>query len=845
MKHRAGLSTAHFVDEVAMNANTNIRAGQWPCCLAVLLWVAPAVPTLAQVGNASEEAWEYDYRQWKEDPVRVERYWKTCLSAEDYARAVESTGQTIGAGPLDVGGPWVATGPTGDFAGAPYNGRTSGIAIRDGVSDYRVYVGACAGGLWRASSLDGAGVWTSLGDGLPNPSVRAFAIAPNNAMKIIVGTGDHRRYGGGGMFKTSSEGATWTEVPLFDALGDRVYPECFFRIIYRPGDASTVYAACSEGIFVSSDGGDSWVQMVTGNATDLILHPTDPDTQYACIYWPYQTTGRGVYYTTDAWNTYDMFDDPDLPSGGDFDRASIAICRDFPGHMAVVVENGNFLQGVYRTLNGGADWSDVTSQELIDICGDQVWHAQAITYRPSNPYEIYVGAVDIARTVDGGTHWTKGPDAGIDIGHADITQLYFNERTGDSVMWICNDGGIYRHDLGGATESWNGDAFTGLRTSQIDFMDAQRSFRAIGLQDNGVAYRPQGIPDWSYLRGGDGFGIRITDVLSDEWWFVDGIYGGAPSHRIYRVTGTPPSWEYTTNIHSGHYDLFFDRESAQVFSMGESTLWSTPAFGALQGWSAEPVTIPEYGNGDRNVFGSRIDPETLYVSYWTHGIGDPPALSVCRRLGGVWYMSDVQLSTIRGGVMTVFASTENAAESWAGLVGNAGCPRIVHTTDYWNTWEDLTNELAAVGRVDAIAVTPFNSDQIFVGTDLGVFWSQDGGQSWAPFQTDMPVVRVTTLLYLPRETATGYDKLVAATFGRGMYERPIIGPAIRYVDQGHTDAELGTFEYPYNTLGEGLAATPNGGVLGLRGGANYYPSPPFIIDRPLTINAYDGVAVIH
>ncbi len=558
-----------------------------------------------------------------------------------------------------------------------------------------------------------------------------------------------------------------------------------------------------------------------------------------------ETTGRGVYYTTDCWDTYDMFDDADLPVGTDFDRASIAICRDYPDNLALVVENDNELRGAYKSTDGGANWSDITAQELYDISGNQIWHAQAITFHPTDPDEIYIGAVGLARSTDGGATWETHGDIGIDIGHADITQLVISEHTGDNVLWIANDGGIYRHVLGGATYSWNGEPPTGLRTTQIDFMDAQRGFRTIGLQDNGVVYRADAVSDWTYLAGGDGFGVRVADLLDEQWWFVDGIYGSDPGTRINRASGMPPSWVETGTVASGHYDLFYDRETEKMFSAAENTLWSSPAFGSLPGWSAEPVTIGSYGKGDKNAYGSRLRPETVYVSYWTYSEAEPPWMTVCRRSDSVWSATDVQLSAYSGQVDTVFASLENAAESWAGIVvRDSNCPRLLHTTDYWQTWEDLTNELSDVGRVQAIAVTPFNSDQIFVGTDFGVFWSEDGGQSWAPFQTGLPVVRVTALVYVPSETAGGFDTLVAATYGHGLYERPIWGPVIKYVDQAYSGTTLGTFEHPYETFSAGLAATPSNGLLGLRG-ANYEDLTPLTLDQPMKISAFDGPAVIR
>ncbi len=757
-----------------------------------------------------------------EDPEKVQYYWKRRLPAGDYARAIQATGQSVRSGPRGALGPWTAIGPTGDFTEAWYNGRISGIHIRSWGSSYRVYVGACSGGLWRANADDGVGVWTSIGDALPNPSVRALAVQPDNASIILVGTGDWNRYGGSGLYRSTDGGTSWTQITL------PVEPDVFFTIVHNPLNPSIVLAASEKGILRSTDGGLTWEVRHTGTATDLVLDPSNANVQYACVFYPGQTTGRGVYRSTDGGVSWSMLSSPALPSGTSFDRASIAICRDAPSHLAVVVENDNLLEGIYGSADSGATWAEISTADCDGMGGGQIAHAQAITFRPDDPNEIFAGSGGLVHTTDGGAHWTQTWDED-DTGHADITQLYFSAATGDDVLWICNDGGVYRRTLGSSLESWNGDSAHGLRCSQIDYMDAQQSLATMGLQDNGIVFRTSPTTPWTLQSGGDGFGVGITDVLNNVYWYCDGVYSSEPTHRIFRVVAGGTG-ESTGNL-DGHYNMFFDDRSDQMFAVGNTRLTSSPVFGSLPGWGVE-TALPALD--DHEVFGSRLRAETLYVTYWSD-----PYLTVCRNSGGAW---QIESYTTPNTVDTVFASTERPGEAWAGLTGDAGTPKLLHTTDHWATWEDLTGSLSVVGMVESIVVTPFNAKQIFVGTDIGMFWSEDGGTTWEAFQDGMPVECVTNLRYIARTQTTGSDRLVAATYGRGMYERLLEGPPIVYVDPGHTGSELGLFEYPYNTFAEGLNAAPDGAVLGLRAGT-YVAAPP-TIDWPLTIGAYDGTVVL-
>jgi len=196
----------------------------------------------------------------------------------------------------------------------------------------------------------------------------------------------------------------------------------------------------------------------------------------------------------------------------------------------------------------------------------------------------------------------------------------------------------------------------------------------------------------------------------------------------------------------------------------------------------------------------------------------------------------------RRNIATVFASTERLAESWAGLGGGVGGPKVLHTTDYWRNWTDITGSLTNVGAVRAIVAAPFNSQEIYAATDIGMFRTLNGGETWEPFQSGLPLVVCTDLRYIVDRTRGGNDKLVVATFGRGLYERTLKRQPLVYVDLWSIDVEDGTFTHPYNTFDEGFNATPNRGMLALRG----MPFPngmiytvPATITKPLTINAYD------
>lgn len=774
-------------------------------------------------------------RSFAPDPKR--RYWDEALSPEKYMRAYHASGQAEAAkrdtAPAVAPTGWTRSGPLGNFPERRYNGRMGAIFVDEHATGYDVYVGGSAGGLWWARGTDGEPAWTSIGETLPNPAVHAIAVDPADFDKIIVGTGDFNRYGGAGMFSTANGGATWTAVSL------PVDPAAFFEIFHFPGDPNEMSACSSSGILRSVDRGLNWDLMEDGLCTDLAIDESNPAIQYA-TFMGKGTDGvdNGVYKTTDGWLHSTRITDADLPSGEFFARASIAVCRGEEANLALLVETDGDLGGIFRSSDAGENWNRISPIGGLNGFG-QIWHAQALTIRPGNPDDIFAGSVKLWRTVDGGSTWSLVAD----YGHADITQLHFDDASGDDKLWILNDGGIYKRTIPasgiGFTQSWNGAGATGLNCSQVHNLDAERDMQVIGLQDNGVLQSFDSGSSWNFYTGGDGFGVEIVDSLAERYWYVDGFWSDPhPTLRIWRKPFGSGKQEASIGDH-WHERLFYDRYADRVYSAGGDGVRSSPESGSL-GFTLN-INLPAPPDDEANdkfVYGSRLHGDELYVTYW-----HAPKLTVCRKSGGVWFTNTTGSITSGYSVDQVYVSTEQPGESWAGIRTEPGYPKILHTTDYWNTWTDITGSLGPVHRVKTIAVTPMKSKQIFVGTDIGVFWTRDGGATWSPFQDGLPVVLCTDIHYVPDPNRSGTDKLVVATFGRGVYSRSIAGPPLTYVDQDFDGDEDGMFANPYNTVVEGVADTPPGGTMVLRGD-DYPVTSPLLINTEMLIRPYDGSALL-
>ena len=104
------------------------------------------------------------------------------------------------------------------------------------------------------------------------------------------------------------------------------------------------------------------------------------------------------------------------------------------------------------------------------------------------------------------------------------------------------------------------------------------------------------------------------------------------------------------------------------------------------------------------------------------------------------------------------------------VAGGFGTGHVFQTTDGGRTWRDRTGNLPD-HPVNAVLYNPEDPEGIYIGTDLGVFHSPRGGDTWDMLADGFPTVAVFDLAARP-----GTGRLVAATHGRGMFEIPIEVP---------------------------------------------------------------------
>jgi len=704
---------------------------------------------------------------------------------------------------------WAPIGPSPITQGGRQdNGLCSAIAI-DPNDGNVIYQGTAGGGVWRTP--DAGGTWVPIFDrqlslGIGEPS--AIAIDPNDTSVIYVGTsGRVAQQVQAGLFKSTDAGASCVAVGSGYPAGNTGNATQFVSqsinvIIVDPADSSTVYLACTSGVFRSTDGGQNWTQGAgsAGDARSLVLDRSSPAAGrilYAGI------VGGGVIQSTDGGANWTQILSAATPAvaaaiggapGGGIGKAVVDIAPPTSPPAAngvqvlyVVLEGTGGIPdplGLFMSTDQGANWAQRGAAGMpTRTQGGYSFH---MAVDPASPGDgandiLFVGCVGQARSTDSGANFTAL--AGL---HADTHAWAFFPQPSPtpSIVYVGDDGGIARSTDGTTWTSINaGGLQTGLFYNLAVRPDATASVTIGALQDNGIQTTSGvGAPAWTTSQGGDGWDIAYDATTAGRAYGTSGFWP-APCTRVFvsNADGTdfPPTvpsgqditpWGTTSDAGCYRAAIATDPSTGGiVYVSGNQNLWqSQNAGGAWRNLGAFPG-IPSVAptNGNNVVVAAR---KRVFVS--TNALAatvGPPS--------GVTFTNITRNLPNRNVLRAAFDPVDPTV-IYAVLGGFNGGPgqngHVFRTTISGSAWEDISPNLDV--PFGALALDGSDTPTtIYVGSDLGVLRSIDEGATWTVVDDiHFPRAPVTELV-LSRQGGI----LRAATYGRGVFEfgKPH-GPAI-------------------------------------------------------------------
>ncbi|MFN8179747.1 MAG: FlgD immunoglobulin-like domain containing protein [bacterium] len=733
--------------------------------LAVSAATLMVLPRAIRESEPAEEPSEFFHlqRAWPEHEIPAGAY----ARAVDEARTLRAASLARRTSPV----PWQASGPTN------VGGRVTAIAV-DPTNASRIWIGAADGGVFRTTN--GGTNWTPLLDSFGGLSIGALAAHPTLPGVLLAGTGEANTsgdsYDGIGMLKTTDGGDTWalSGLPASQRIGRIAWDVTNPSIIHVAVAGGQYTKSPDRGVYRSTDGGATWQQTLfvsdSTSAIDVVIDPTNGSKVYAAMWERMRFANNrivsgptsGIYRSTDGGTTWAEMT-TGVPITNDVARIGLAVAPSLPSTVYAVysrysASQGTFLDGVYKSVNSGASWAKVSNTSIGNPYSSYGWYFGEIRVAPTNPNLVLVLGVPLMRSTNGGIAWSDITGAQ----HVDMHDLWIDPA--NAAHWISgNDGGLYLTSTSGS--SWTQAPDLPITQFYALTVDPQLPQRLIGgTQDNSTPRTLTGaLNDWDVLIGGDGF-TAIVDPTNSNVIYGETQYGdlekttnGFSFGTVFDGTGTDGRANWSMPVvmaPSDHLTLY----------AGTWRVWRTTNAGST--WTAISPDLTDGPGGGNLVFGTLT---TLAVAPSAPGTiwagADDGNVRVTTNGGGTW--ANVRAGLPVRWVTRVAADPLDATIGYVALSGyhqDETQPHLFRTTNVGATWTDISGNLPSA-PVNDIVVDPQNTNRLFVGTDTGVYVTNDLGVSWDALGTGFPLTVVADL-----ELHAATRTLVAGTHGRSSFK---------------------------------------------------------------------------
>ncbi len=679
---------------------------------------------------------------------------------------------------------WQLLGPVnepGEYNGSRKQGLGRINVVRfDPNNPNIIWAGTATGGVWRSSDL--GQTWTTFPfTNFLSQGVSDIAIYPKSPGVIYVATGDDNgTYGTGdnfysvGLIKSYYGGLMWETTNLSKELADKYV---ISRVLVHPDNYNIVIVGTSAGILKSTDGGKTWESKLANYyIKDMEFMLDDPNVINATSF---SNVGQATFFrSTDNGNTWDVIQNVSGAS-----RIAITVSESNPDKVWAIASRAGYssFHSFHISSDRGATWVrmlDYTISANIlgrweGIDGDSLVgqgnYDLCLAVNPNDEDEIFVGGINIWESDDGGNSFKRASSwvddsQTIPYVHADQHDLAFKPST--NTLFVTNDGGIkYTNDFG---KKWT-DITDGMSITQYYRIGQSKTNENLiigGCQDNGTNMLND--TGWVHLQAGDGMECAINPN-DNKKMFMTFPYGD-----LYFSTNSGSSFKVSLEADNlgesaGWVTPFvIDENNPNVMYIGFQNIYKSSEGGKRGTWQ-------KVGNFNNIVFRSMaIAPGNSNVIYAATNYN----LYVSTDAGATW---NEKYYSPR--VMTYIAvDPYNSDRLWITLGDFNDGYKVLELNDTVVT--NISGNLPNV-PVNCIVYQKDSPDRLYIGTDIGVFYSDYNSAYWEPYGDGMPNLIINELeIFYPTK------KLRAATYGRGVWETKILDcnmaqPTVKFI--GETD----------------------------------------------------------
>lgn len=613
----------------------------------------------------------------------------------------------------------------------PYRGgRASAVTGVPGKPQL-FYMGATGGGVWKTEN--GGTTWQNISDGYFGGSIGAVAVSESNNNVIYVGQGEETVRGNvssgfEGIWKSTDGGESWQNMGLKDAMH-------VGRIRIHPDNPNVAWVAVmgdlfksseTRGVFKTTDGGANWQRVLFANAdagaVDISMDPKNPDFLMASTWrirrTPYSLSSGGdgseVWKSTDGGNTWkSVIGNEGMPEGP-IGISGVSISPVNSKTVYAIIEAKD--GGVFKSTDAGETWRKTNSSRALR---QRAWYYSRIYADTEDEDKVYVMNVRFHTSTDGGkTFAARGAP------HGDHHDLWIAPEDNKRLV-IADDGGAQVSYDGG--DNWS--TYMNQPTAQFYRVTTDNSFpyRIYGAQQDNSTVR---IDHRS-------FGFAITE---DNW---ESTAGGESAHIA-------PNPDNADIVYGGSYGGFLTRVDHDKGINRNINAWPDNPMGH----GAEDYKYRFQWNFP--IFFSPHDSKKLYTTsnqvHVTYNEGQSwelisPDLTRAEpdklgKSGGPITFDDTSVEYYA----TVFAAIESPYEKdliWAGSDDG-----LIHITrDGGKNWENVTSpDMPKYLMINSIDADPFVKGGAYIaGTQYKMgdyepylFKTKDYGKTWTRITSGIP-----------------------------------------------------------------------------------------------------------
>ena len=647
---------------------------------------------------------------------------------------------------------WTARGPFN------VGGRTRALAV-DVANESIILAGGVSGGVWRSTNSGSTWVKTTDYDDLHSVTCLVQDTRAGKRDTWYYGTGEYRGnsadgggngyYSGNGMFKSTDDGVSWSQLPSTTTASLTAFDQPFdymWNLAVDPSSAEDeVYAATAGGIQRSTDGGTTWATVLGGFGAGNSAYTDVAVTQGGVVYATLSdlgldgtggSPGRGIHRSTDGV-TWTAITPAGFPAV--YERIVPAVAPSDPATVYFLVANANGTDGVdqinkvqfwkytYVSGNGsgsggtwvnrGANLPNESGLALNAKFDTQNNYDMLLRVKPDDPNFVVVGGINLYVSTDGFATASQWRRIG---GYAGPNTLQFyashhpDQHSGvfltDNVTYLSgHDEGVARTtNIVSTAVSWT-QLNAGYFTTQFYAIALDHGTNGNprvmgGMQDNGIwtTGALSVTTPWLSQVTGDGAACAIADGRTS---YYGSVQNGKSYRLILNAGGTLTDYTRIDPLGGSGY-LFVNpfaldpTDNTVVYVPSGSRLWVNSDVTAIPLWSVSPSTA-----GDAK------------TQNWTDLTAAGISGTTISALSVSWANPSHRLyyGTTDGRVFRLDdANTATASTA---------------PTDVWTG-----KSFPASAFVSGLAVDPTNGDRaLVVFSNYGVasvFFTTDGGSSW-------------------------------------------------------------------------------------------------------------------